>query len=181
MISYLNWIFLFFNKAQNYEQNLKLYRDDLEDVHPSLDANLSSKSQQTISGVDQIASEMESLQLEYHNLCDTIINHLSLIEEENRRINEEAQELEELQLEIAVKEMTNLCDNLQKIAVWLNAMEQIYDQPLQQSSRLMDVLQSQIEEQNEVLNEIEEQRSNLNQLQDKGKLNFFKVHFLFSF
>lgn len=139
-------------------------------MHPSLDANLSSKSHQTISGMEQIASEMESLQLEYHNLCETIINHLNLIEEENRRINEEAQELEELQLEIAVKEMTNLCDNLQKIAVWLNAMEQIYDQPLQ-SSRLMDKLQSQIDEQKEALNEIEEQRCNLNQLQEKGKIN----------
>ena len=161
------------HEAQNYDQNLKQYRDDLEEVHPSLDANLSAKSQQTICGIEQIASEMESLQLEYHNLCDAILNHLNDVDEENRRITEEAAELEELELEIAVKEMTNLCDNLQKIAIWLNTMEQIFEHPLQ-SSRLMETLQNQIESEKEILNEIEEQRANLNQLQEKAtELNMY--------
>lgn len=159
------------HEAENYDQSLKQYRKDLDEVHPSLDASLSNRSQQTaaVSGPEQIASEYESLQLEYQNLCEAIINHLNELEEENRRANEEAAELEELQLEIAVKEMTNLCDNLQKIAIWLNTMEQIYEQPLQ-SSRLMETLQNQIDEQKEILNEIQEQRVNLTQLQEKGKL-----------
>lgn len=161
------------HEAQNYDQSLKQYREDLDEVHPSLDANLSTKSQQTVTGPEQIASEYESLQLEYQNLCEAIINHLNELEEENRRANEEAAELEELQLEIAVKEMTNLCDNLQKIAIWLNTMEQIYEQPLQ-SSRLMETLQGQIDEQKEILNEIDEQRVNLTQLQEKAnELNMY--------
>ena len=160
------------HEAQNYDQSLKQYREDLEEVHPSLDGNL-CRDQQAVSGQEQIAAEMEALQVEYQNLCYAVLNHISELEEECKRANEEAAELEDLQLEIAVKEMANLCDNLQKIAIWLNAMEQIYEQPLK-SSRLMETLQSQITEQQEVLGEINEQRTNLNQLQEKAnELNMY--------
>lgn len=160
------------HEAQNYDQSLKAYREDLEEVHPSLDGNL-CRDPQASSGQEQIAHEMESLQIEYQNLCYAVLNHISDLEEECKRANEEAAELEDLQLEIAVKEMANLCDNLQKIAIWLNAMEQIYEQPLK-SSRLMETLQGQVAEQQEVLGEIDEQRVNLNQLQEKAnELNMY--------